>query len=241
MELNCDVLVRGLAEWKIELTKEQKDQFIRYYEMLVKKNEVMNLTAITEWEEVQVKHFLDSLACFSIKEISDFEGKRFIDVGTGAGFPGIPIKILCPELDVVLADSLKKRLLFLDEVIAELGLKKIETVHGRAEDLGKNPLYRESFDFCVSRAVANLSTLSEYCLPFLKVGGMFIPYKSGEIKEELQQSSKAITILGGKLMKETAFSLPGTDIDRTILQIKKEKTTPKKYPRKAGTPAKEPL
>lgn len=237
----CGLLTQGLKEWKIELSEAQQNQFMSYYQMLVSKNKVMNLTAITEWEEVQVKHFLDSLACLKCMPVERLKGKKFIDVGTGAGFPGIPLKIVCPELEVVLADSLNKRLVFLDEVIEELNLQNISTVHGRAEELGQKSEYRDKFDFCVSRAVANMSTLSEYCIPFIKRGGYFVAYKSGVVTAELQQAKKGIEILGGKISYTETFYLPNTDIHRTLVVIEKEKETPKKYPRKAGMPGRQPL
>lgn len=167
--------------------------------------------------------------------------KNVIDIGTGAGFPGIPLKIVFPHLKVTLLDSLNKRIKFLNDVIEALELKNIETIHGRAEDFAKQEIYREQYDLCVSRAVANLATLSEYCLPYVKVGGYFISYKSGEIEEELQQSKRAVSILGGILGDVIKFALPGTDIGRSFVKIKKVKNTGKKYPRKAGLPSKEPL
>ena len=199
----------------------------------------MNLTAITEFDEVLQKHFVDSVLKFRdfIKE----DTKTLIDVGTGAGFPGIPLKIVFPEIKITLLDSLNKRIKFLNAVIDELELENIETIHGRAEDFSKKEDYREQYDLCVSRAVANLATLSEYCLPYVKVGGCFIPYKSGEIDEELNNSKKAVQILGGKIEEVVKFQLPDTDIGRSFVKIKKNKNTAKKYPRKAGLPAKEPL
>ena len=164
-----------------------------------------------------------------------------IDVGTGAGFPGIPLKIVFPEIKVVLLDSLNKRIRFLNEVIAKLGLNGIETIHGRAEDFAKKADYREKFDLCVSRAVANLATLSEYCLPYVKVGGYFVPYKSEEVDEEVEQARNAAKILGGTIEEVYKFKLQGTEIGRSFIKIKKIKSTAKKYPRKAGLPAKEPL
>ena len=234
---------KGLEQLSITLLKEQKQQFLTYYEYLVEKNKVMNLTAITEYEEVITKHFLDSLAivktsCFKPEELA---GKRLIDIGTGAGFPGIPLKIAFPELDILLLDSLNKRINFLNEVTEMLGLTKINTVHGRAEDYAKQKEYREQFDFCVSRAVANLSTLSEYCIPFVKQGGCFISYKSGNVDQELIQAEKAVKILGGQREDVVRFSLADTDMDRSFVVIRKAKPTPKKYPRKAGLPSKEPL
>lgn len=234
---------KGLEQLSITLSGEQKQQFLTYYEYLVEKNKVMNLTAITEYEEVITKHFLDSLAvvktsCFKPEKLA---GKRLIDIGTGAGFPGIPLKITFPELEILLLDSLNKRINFLNEVTEMLGLTKINTVHGRAEDYAKQKGYRESFDFCVSRAVANLSTLSEYCIPFVKQGGCFISYKSGSVDQELIQAEKAVKILGGQREEVVRFSLADTDMDRSFVVIRKAKPTPKKYPRKAGLPSKEPL
>lgn len=233
---NTDKFVSGLKEIGIELSEKQIQQFLKYYEMLVEKNKVMNLTAITEYDEVIEKHFLDSL---QIAKYTDMNKGSLIDIGTGAGFPGIPLKIAFPKLKVVLLDSLNKRIKFLDEVIEELGLEQVTTLHGRAEDYGKNPEYREQFDFCVSRAVANLASLSEYCIPFVRKGGYFIPYKSGTIDEELSNSSKAVFLLGGKLEKVEKFSLE--DSQRSFVFIKKVNNTAKKYPRKAGLPTKEPL
>ena len=234
---------KGLEQLSITLSGEQKQQFLTYYEYLVEKNKVMNLTAITEYEEVITKHFLDSLAvvktsCFKPEKLA---GKRLIDIGTGAGFPGIPLKIAFPKLEILLLDSLNKRINFLNEVTEMLGLTKINTVHGRAEDYAKQKGYRESFDFCVSRAVANLSTLSEYCIPFVKQGGCFVSYKSGSVDQELIQAEKAVKILGGQREEVVRFSLADTDMDRSFVVIRKAKPTPKKYPRKAGLPSKEPL
>ena len=226
-----------LNELGITLSDNQIHQFLKYYELLVEKNKVMNLTAITEFDEVIEKHFLDSL---QIAQYIDLNKEvSIIDVGTGAGFPGLPLKIVFPEIEVVLLDSLNKRINFLNEVIDELGLKKITALHGRAEDYGKNKEYREQFDYCVSRAVANMSSLSEYCLPFVKVGGSFIPYKSGNIDEELENAKRAVFLLGGKIEKVERFAL--SDAQRSFVFIKKEQNTAKKYPRKAGLPTKEPL
>lgn len=228
-----------LNELGIALTDKQKQQFDKFYELLVEWNKVMNLTGITEYEEVNEKHFVDSLSI--VKAIDMKSVKSVIDVGTGAGFPGIPLKIAFPHLKVVLLDSLNKRINFLNTVIAELGLTDIKTIHGRAEDYAKQTEYREKFDLCVSRAVANLSTLSEYCLPYVSADGMFVPYKSGEIDEELENSKKAVKILGGKIENVVKFQLPGTEIGRSFVKIRKIANTNKKYPRKAGLPAKEPL
>lgn len=223
----------------ISLNKKQKQQFDKFYELLVEWNKVMNLTGITEYEEVNEKHFVDSLSIVKVVDLNNV--KTVIDIGTGAGFPGIPLKIAFPHLKVVLLDSLNKRINFLNTVIDELGLTDIETIHGRAEDFAKQIEYREQFDLCVSRAVANLSTLSEYCIPYINKGGVFVPYKSGEIDEEVQQAKKAIHILGGKLENVVKFHLPGTEIGRSFVEIKKVQNTSKKYPRKAGLPAKEPI
>lgn len=228
-----------LKELNLELNENQYEQFDRYYEMLVEWNKVMNLTGITEYNEVIEKHFIDSLSV--VKALRSSEMGSVIDIGTGAGFPGIPLKIAFPNLNIVLLDSLNKRIKFLDAVIEELGLKKIRTIHGRAEDFAKKTEYREQFDACVSRAVANLATLSEYCLPYVKVGGYFVPYKSGEIDEEVKEAKKAVTILGGEIKDTIKFQLPGTEIGRSFVKIRKIKSTGKKYPRKAGLPSKEPI
>lgn len=236
---STETFEKGLEQLRIFLNEKQIQQFIEYYEILVEWNKVMNLTAITDYEEVIAKHFLDSLALVKVCDLSG--KKKVIDIGTGAGFPGIPLKIAFPELEIVLLDSLNKRIKFLNEVIEKLGLKNIRTIHGRAEDFAKQKEYRESFDLCVSRAVANLSTLSEYCLPYVKIEGNFIPYKSGKIDEEISHGEKAIKILGGKISQIDKFQLVDTDMERSFVVIKKEKNSPKKYPRKAGMPSKEPL
>lgn len=229
-----------LKEWNLELSEKQLGQLETYYEMLVEKNKVMNLTAITEYEDVLKKHFLDSLA---LSQLINLSGKsvKILDMGTGAGFPGIPLKIAFPDLEITLMDSLNKRIVFLQEVISKLGLTGITAVHGRAEEAALKPEYREKFDICVSRAVARLVSLSEFCLPFVKQGGSFIPYKSGEIKEELQEAKFAIRELGAEYKKTFEYVLPNSDIERTMLQIEKVKQTPKKYPRAGGKPLKQPL
>lgn len=237
----ADMLEKQCEELEILLSDNQKEQFFRYYEMLIEWNKVMNLTAITEISDVITKHFADSLLL--VKAIPNIKESPYycIDVGTGAGFPGIPLKIAFPQLKFVLLDSLNKRVGFLNAVINELRLENITAVHGRAEDLAHNAEYRESFDLCVSRAVANMSTLSEYCLPFVKTGGLFIPYKSGKIEEEKNSAVSAINKLGGNMESVISLLLPGSDVERTFIPVKKVKATQKKYPRKAGLPSKEPL
>lgn len=237
MNYQLEQFNRGLKDLEITLTEIQINQFLQYYELLAETNKVMNLTAITEFDEVVEKHFLDSLSLYRILPLE--ESAKILDLGTGAGFPGIPLKIAFPHLEFVLVDSLKKRIGFLNQVIGELGLTKITAIHGRAEELGRNKDYREQFDFCVSRAVANLSSLSEYCIPFVKVGGKFISYKSGSIETEAAEADKAISLLGGKRKEVYKFDL--YEQKRSFVVIEKEKHTPKAYPRKAGTPTKEPL
>lgn len=237
--MDYQILEKKLGELGIKQDQNQLERFHKFYQLLIEWNKVMNLTGITEYEDVVEKHFVDSL---SIIKAIDLSGIHIvIDVGTGAGFPGIPLKIAFPHLRVVLLDSLNKRIKFLDEVISQLGLTEIRTIHGRAEEYARKEEYREQFDLCVSRAVANLSTLSEYCLPYIQVGGIFVPYKSGEIDDEVEQSKKAVRILGGNIKDVMKFELPGTDIHRSFVLIHKEQHTQKKYPRKAGIPAKEPL
>ena len=236
---DTEILTKGCQAFGISVTERQTEQFLAYYDLLIEWNKVMNLTAITEFEEVMSKHFVDSCALGKAVELDG--KKRLLDVGTGAGFPGIPLKIICPELEVVLLDSLNKRVKFLNEVIERLGLTGITAIHGRAEDIAKQKEYRGSFDLVVSRAVANLSSLSEYCIPFVKTGGLFVPYKSGSVDLELSEAEKAIKVLGGEYRDTVRFTLPDTDIDRTLVVIGKVKETPKKYPRKAGTPSKEPI
>lgn len=232
---------KDLAELQIVLSDNQIQQFLTYYELLVEWNSFMNLTTITDFSDVLKKHFVDSLSL--IKAVSDIGTNSYslIDVGTGAGFPGIPLKIAFPELKVTLLDSLNKRVKFLNEVISKLELTDINAVHGRAEDFAKPDKMRESYDLCVSRAVANLATLSEYCLPFVKKDGYFISYKSEKIVEEYKNAQRAINVLGGKYERQVEFTLPNSDIYRNLFMIKKEKSTPLKFPRKAGLPSKEPI
>ena len=235
--------VEKITNGEVLLSDSQLDQFEQYYEMLIEKNKVMNLTAITEREEVILKHFIDSLAIAGYVKLWE-KPYKIIDVGTGAGFPGIPLKIAFPNLQVTLFDSLNKRIKFLQEVIDALNLNETSTceaVHGRAEEGAKDKTMREKYDFVFSRAVANMAVLSEYCIPFVKVGGFFVPYKTGTVDEEITQGKKAIHILGGKIEKVEKLMLPDSDISRSFVFIKKEKQTPKAYPRKAGTASKQPL
>lgn len=237
--MDYQILEQKLGELGIKQDQNQLERFHKFYQLLIEWNKVMNLTGITEYEDVVEKHFVDSLSIIKAIDLSGIH--TVIDVGTGAGFPGIPLKIAFPHLRVVLLDSLNKRIKFLDEVISQLELTEIRTIHGRAEEYARKEEYREQFNLCVSRAVANLSTLSEYCLPYIQVGGIFVPYKSGEIDDEVEQSKKAVRILGGNIKDVMKFELPGTDIHRSFVLIHKEQHTQKKYPRKAGIPAKEPL
>lgn len=221
----------------IMFTEEQIIQFYKYMNLLIEWNKKINLTSIEEPQEIILKHFIDSLTINSYIE----DNQTLVDVGTGAGFPGIPIKIYRPNVKIVLVDSLNKRINFLNEVIKELNLKDIETVHSRVEDFGKNSKYRESFDIVTARAVSNLAVLSEYLVPLTKIGGNCICMKGNEIEEECNNAKNAIKILGGKISKIDTFKLPENDISRNIIVIQKTNKTPNKYPRKAGIPSKEPL
>jgi len=237
---------RDVEELRIILSEKQLEQFLTYYEMLIEKNKVMNLTAITEFDEVMKKHFIDSLSLVKVCHLEN--AFSVIDVGTGAGFPGIPLKIAFPHLKLTLLDSLNKRVGFLQEVVEMLGIQDVKTIHGRAEDFSRQGQLREAFDLCLSRAVANLSTLSEYCLPYVKVGGKFISYKSEKVsmesdndESEVMRAAHAISILGGRLVEQKGFLLPSSDIYRNLIVIEKCRPTPKQYPRKAGTASKKPL
>ncbi|MDY5021234.1 MAG: 16S rRNA (guanine(527)-N(7))-methyltransferase RsmG [Blautia sp.] len=239
MNYDLTLLEKGCEQLGLTVNEQQKKQFVRFYEYLTEKNKVMNLTGITEFEEVLVKHFLDSLTC--VKALDMTKVKRVIDIGTGAGFPGVPLKIMFPEITFTLLDSLRKRVNFLEETFDLTGLTKIEAIHGRAEEFARYKNHREKYDVCVSRAVSNLATLSEYCLPYVRKGGYFISYKSGKVQEETEQAAKAVKILGGEIKDIIYFQLPDSEIERSLVVIEKIKNTPQKYPRKAGTPAKEPL
>ena len=233
-----DLLEKSLEKLNIEFNNDQIQKFNAYYELLIEWNNKINLTTITEYDDVVSKHFIDSiLICGFI----DLSGKKIIDIGTGGGFPGIPVKIISPDTDIVLLDSLNKRVNFLNEVISELKLEKIEAIHGRAEDLAHDKNLRGKFDYSISRAVANLSTLSELCIPFLKKGGTFISYKSENTDEEIKDAESAIKILGSKIERVEESIIPENDIKRRFILIKNIKQVDNRYPRKAGIPKKDPL
>ena len=223
----------------IELSDVQKDQFNRYYSLLIEWNDKINLTAITDKQEVIKKHFEDSLSISSVIDMNAVNS--VIDVGTGAGFPGIPLKIVFPSLKLTLLDSLNKRINFLNTVVDELGLSDVSAIHGRAEEYGRDVVYRESFDLCVSRAVANLSTLSEFCLPFVKVGGYFVSYKSEKADIEYIEAKNAINLLSGGNVRIEDVIITDTDLTRKMVLIEKLSPIDDKYPRRAGIPLKKPL
>ena len=234
-----DPLRDSLDKLKIQYNDEQIEQFRSYYELLTEWNKKINLTAITGYEDVVRKHFIDSILICSLLDLN--KDIRIIDVGTGAGFPGIPIKILNPDCRIVLLDSLNKRVRFLETVVNELGLDNVECIHGRAEDVSREKKYRASFDLSVSRAVANLSTLCEYCIPFLKKGGMFVSYKSDKADDEINGSENAVRTLGSEITSVKEIALPETDIVRKFVMITNIKQVSNIYPRKAGIPSKDPL
>ena len=234
-------LKESLNEFNINCTDEMTDRFVRFHSLICEWNSFMNLTAITEWNDVVTKHFADSLSlCRCVDDMTDMS-YSLLDIGTGAGFPGIPLKIAFPKLDITLMDSLNKRVIFLNEVIKDLGLTGIRAIHSRAESLGHNSDYREKFDIVVSRAVANMTVLSELCLPYVRTGGRFICYKTDNCDDEVREAAKAIDILGGKMDSSIEFRLPLSDISRRLYVINKVKDTPQKYPRKEGTPSRSPL
>ena len=236
---SINTLIKGLDILKINMDLDELEKFRTYKELLLEWNNKINITAITDEEEVDIKHFLDSLTVLKTGYIKN--GHRIIDIGTGGGFPGIPLKIVNNDCDIVLLDSLNKRIKFLNEIIEKLNLQDIGSIHGRAEDYGRDHEYREKFDIVVSRAVASLNILSEYCLPFAKVGGFFIAMKGPEIKEEIAGAERAIKLLGGSIEEQKDVSLPFSDIKHTLIVIKKIKSTSTKYPRNPGTPKKNPL
>lgn len=232
-----ELLINNGSLINVEISIDKADKFIKYKNLLQEWNQKINLTAIEDDEGIIIKHFIDSL---TILPFIENKAATLIDVGTGAGFPGIPIKMMRDNIEVTLLDSLDKRIKFLDTVNDTLDLKGIKTVHGRAEDFGLKEGYREAFDFAVARAVAQLPVLLEYCLPFVKPGGYFIAMK-GNSADEVKQSKKALDILGGSIEEVKEFIIPGTDLNRSIVLVKKLRQTPVKYPRKAGKPTKEPL
>ncbi len=236
---NVNTLIEGAKELNINLNDREMEKFVEYKELLKEWNKKINITAIKDDEEIDIKHFLDSLTTLSTQLFNN--KTKVIDVGTGGGFPGLPLKILKNDMELVLLDSLNKRINFLKEVVNKLNLKNVEAIHGRAEDYGKDPFYREKFDIAISRAVASLNVLSEYCLPFVKVGGYFIAMKGSEIDEELDEAKKAIKILGGNVKKKEIIKIPNSNIVHSLIIIEKIKKTPTKYPRTAGKPKKMPL
>ena len=227
-----------LQDWNIDIDKKQLEQFDLYFRLLIDRNKKINLTSITDHDEVIIKHFADSIAILRSDKLT---GLSLIDIGSGAGFPGIPLAIMCPDIDLVLVDSLSKRVGFLEDIISELGLTKVRAVHGRVEDLGHDLKYRESFDIAVSRAVAKLDILCEYCLPFVKPGGKFVSYKSGNIEEELSCAGHSLLCLGGSVERTDVYEIPSTDLKRSLIYISKTGVTDNKYPRRAGIPSKKPL
>ena len=233
-----EYLKESADKLSIHLTEKQLEQFDIFYKLLIETNKSLNLTAITEMHEVVLKHFIDSIA---ITKYINFAEKRVIDVGTGAGFPGIPLAIIVPSAKFVLMDSLQKRLRFIENVIEKCQIQNIDTVHGRAEDIGQNLEYREKFDYCVSRAVAVLPVLLELCTPFVKVGGSFVSYKSELLEEEMKQSKNALSVLRCRIGEQYHYSIPDSDFYRVLAVFKKEGKLQKKYPRQAGKPKREPL
>lgn len=236
---SIDTLINGAQELKIDLNEDQLNQFRIYKTLLKEWNQKINITSITEDEEIDIKHFLDSLTPLSTNVLDG--NKKIIDIGTGGGFPGIPLKIKNSSLEVVLMDSLNKRITFLNEVIKQLGLTDIRAIHGRAEEWSIKEDYREQFDICISRAVASLNTLCEYCMPFVKVGGYFIAMKGPNIEEELDFSKNAIKLLGGRVKNTKKIQIPLSDITHSLIVIEKISETPTKYPRGGGKPKKNPL
>lgn len=234
-----NALIKGAEALGIKLEKEQIDNFILYKELLEEWNQKINITTITDSFEIDIKHFVDSITPLTTEFFK--ENIKLIDIGTGGGFPGLPIKIMREDIEVVLVDSTKKKVNFLADVIDKLGLEKIQAIHGRAEEMGRNTDYREKFDIAISRAVAQLNTLCEYCLPFVKVGGYFIAMKGPDVKEEVEEASNSIKLLGGKLIDTKVIKLPLSDITHSLIIIEKIKGTPTKYPRGGGKPRKKPL
>lgn len=248
MSEKIDIIISEFKKAGISVSEMQAKMFYEYYDMLIETNKVMNLTAITEFDDVIFKHFIDSVLINNIEsikeEINSKKNISIIDVGTGAGFPGIPLKILYPDINITLLDSLNKRITFLESVIERLNLKNVKCIHGRAEDFGNDKKYREKYDFCVSRAVANLSTLTEYCIPFVKVKGKFISYKASNVDEEINEAKNAIKLLSANISDVNKMIIKdntGTEYERNFVIIEKVKPLKKQYPRKSGIPSRKPL
>ena len=239
--MNPELFATTLSNHNLKLSAKQEQQFKTYFKELITVNEHVNLTRITEEDEVYLKHFYDSLTPLLLVPDVFTEGAKVCDVGAGAGFPSLPIKILRPDLRLTIVDSLGKRLKFLQELLDKLEISGVELVHGRAEDVGQNPAYREQFDLVTARAVARMSVLSEYCLPLAKTGGKFVALKGPKAASELADAKKALDTLGGKVSFSQEFTLAGTEEERTIVVVDKVKKTPAKYPRQAGTPNRKPL
>ena len=237
MSERSEYIINRMKEAGYQLSEDQAAQFLGYYDMMIEKNQVMNLTRITEFKEAVDKHFVDSLMLSRVLDVSRIH--KLIDIGTGGGFPGIPLKIMYPHMSVVMLDSVGKKIDFVNEVIEKLDLKDVCALHVRAEDMARDRKHREKYDVCVSRAVANMTVLTEYCLPFVRVGGFFVAYKGDDRPEELAAAEKSVKVLGGKPMEFDRFSLFG--MGRCLVKIRKDRKTPMQYPRKAGMPAKAPI
>lgn len=239
--MTIEEFIQELQKLNISLTNEQIDQFEKYYLFLIQYNQKVNLTRITEKKEVYLKHFYDSILIYKLWPYFSKDKVNLCDVGSGAGFPSIPLKIIFPNLKVTIVDSLNKRIMFLNELCKQLNLKYVSLVHGRAEEVGHNTIYRNSFDVVTGRALAKLSVMNELCLPLVKVGGFLIAMKGQKAEEEIKGATNSLNVLGGQLEKVDKFYLFNTDNQRNNILIKKVKETPKKYPRKAGTPNRHPL
>ncbi len=240
-KLNLELLQEKFSDLNICLNDLQKNQFSEYYSYMIEENSKKNLTRITEEKEVVLKHYIDSVFISKYINFRDNLDLKIVDLGAGAGFPSIPLKICFPQIRVSMIDSVNKKVVFLEECIERLGLDGAEAICARAENILKDEEYREGFDFCVSRAVAELRILAEYCIPFVKEGGYFVAYKSGSASEEIRQAENAVSVLGGRVERIEEFCLPGTEDKRTLIFIKKIKRTESKYPRREGIPSKRPL
>ncbi len=237
MSTQSDLLHKSLETLPLVLTEEQAALFVRFHDLLVEANRTMNLTTVTEWSDAVFTHYADSLSAVLIHDFS--KDQKVLDVGTGAGFPGIPLAICHPGTSFILLDSLNKRVRFLEEASERLGLQNVRAIHGRAEELARDPAHREAYDCVVSRAVASMNVLSEYCIPYVNLNGVFLAYKTEKAREEIRQAKKAVAVLGGAIEEERSFNLNGAD--RLLVAVRKQKKTPAPYPRKAGTPGKSPI